>query len=291
MNNNNEAPHSLLVGMPYDNPSINYINNVQTGALAACRRLNCHLIVEKIDLAAGDVPDVVSRLVTTSRLDGLVLTPPVCNHQAILEALHKAGVPFVSIAPDEATAVTPLSVQMDDYRAACELTRYLISLGHQRIGFIKGHPRFTVSEQRYRGYCATLLDNGLKVDEEIVKQGYFSHRSGIICGEALLKDRHRRPTAIFCSNDDMAAAVIEVAHKLDIPIPGSVSVAGFDDTAIASLTWPPLTTVRQPIAQMAETAIELLVRHMAAGKTDESESRVKLDFEIIIRKSTANPQK
>jgi LacI family transcriptional regulator len=289
--NSNQATNSLLIGMPYDNPSTHYINNVQTGALAACRRRNCHLIVEKIDLTAGDVPDAVGRLVTASRLDGVVLTPPVCDHAEILEVLLKTRIPFVCIAPDQATPKTPLSVQIDDYKAAYELTRYLASLGHQRIGFIKGHPRFIVSEQRYQGYCAALRDSGLKVDDEIVKQGYFSHRSGIICGEALLHEARLRPSAIFCSNDDMAAAVIEVAHKLDIPVPGSVSVAGFDDTAIASLTWPPLTTVRQPIVQMAETAIELLIRHLAPGQTEESENRVKLDFEIIIRKSTANPSK
>jgi len=286
-----QVTNSLLIGMPYDNPSSNYLNNVQAGALAACRRRNCHLIVEKIDLTAADVPDTVGRLLANSRLDGMVLTPPVCDHAEILAVLHKARIPFVCIAPDETTPETPLSVQIDDYKAAYELTRYLVSLGHQRIGFIKGHPRFTVSEQRYQGYCAALRDSGLKVEDAIVKQGYFSHRSGIICGEALLKETPQRPTAIFCSNDDMAAAVIEVAHKLDIRVPEGVSVAGFDDTAVASLTWPPLTTVRQPIVQMAETAIELLIRHLTPGQTGESESRVKLDFEIIIRKSTSNPNK
>jgi LacI family transcriptional regulator len=87
----------------------------------------------------------------------------------------------------------------------------------------------------------------------------------------------------------MAAAVIEVARKLNIPVPDAVSIAGFDDTAIASLTSPTLTTVRQPIAQMAETAIELLLRNSSPLRSDKNGNHVMLDFEIVIRKSTANP--
>jgi LacI family transcriptional regulator len=121
----------------------------------------------------------------------------------------------------------------------------------------------------------------------MIKQGYFSHQSGVVCGQALLKDAASRPTAIFASNDDMAAATIEVANKLHIKVPKDLSVAGFDDTAVASLTWPTLTTVRQPIAQMAEAAVEMLVSHL--DKTGASENNTTLDFEIIIRKSTANP--
>jgi LacI family transcriptional regulator len=292
--NKNEAtaPNSFVIGMLYDNPSANYINNVQNGAMAACRRRNSRLAVEKVDLTARDLRARVANFISISKPHGMVLTPPACDNEDILKLLSSSGIPYASIAPNEFDKA-PLAVRMDDYKAAYDLTKYLISLGHVRIGFIKGHPKLTVSEHRFQGYCDALKEVNLKIDKDIIKQGYFSQESGTVCSQALLKDAASRPTAIFASNDDMAAATIEVANKLHIKVPNELSVAGFDDTTIASLAWPTLTTVRQPIAQMAETAVELLLKHLDPGQQtapEESKNQVTLDFEIIIRKSTAQPQ-
>lgn len=293
MNNNNAtASNPFVIGMLYDNPSVNYINNVQNGAQAACRRRNCRLAVEKIDLTARDLRAQVTNFISISKPNGMVLTPPACDNEDILKALSAGGIPFASIAPNEPDKA-PLAVRMDDYRAAFDLTKYLISLGHERIGFIKGHPKLKVSEHRFQGYCDALKQANLKIDKEMIKQGYFSRESGTDCSQALLKDAASRPTAIFASNDDMAAATIEVANKLHIKVPNEVSVAGFDDTTVASLSWPTLTTVRQPIAQMAETAVELLLKHLDPGQQTApagSKNQVTLDFEIVIRKSTAPPK-
>jgi LacI family transcriptional regulator len=284
--------NSFVIGMLYDNPSVNYINNVQNGALAACRHRNCRLAAEKVDLTARDLRAQVANFISISKPHGMVLTPPVCDNEDILKVLSASKTPFSSIAPNEPDK-TPLSVRMDDYRAAYDLTKYLISLGHERIGFIKGHPKLIASEHRFQGYCDALKQANLKIDKEIIKQGYFSHESGTVCSQALLKDTALRPTAIFASNDDMAAATIEVANKLRIKVPYEVSVVGFDDTMIASLAWPPLTTVRQPIVQMGETAVELLLKYLDPGQQTAPEGRknlVTLDFEIIIRKSTTQPK-
>jgi LacI family transcriptional regulator len=223
--------NSFVIGMLYDNPSVNYINNVQSGALAACRRRNCRLAVEKIDLTARDVRAQVTNIISISKPNGIVLTPPACDNEDILKILRAKGIPFASIAPNDEKA--PLSVRMDDFKAAYDLTNYLVSLGHERIGFIKGHPKLRVSEHRFQGYCEALKKANLKIDKEIIKQGYFSRESGADCGQAILKDTASRPTAIFASNDDMAAAVIEVANKLHIKVPNEVSIVGFDDTTIA----------------------------------------------------------
>lgn len=290
--NDGAASNSFVIGMLYDNPSVNYINNVQNGALAACRRRNCRLAAEKVDLTARDLRAQVTNFISISKPHGMVLTPPACDNEDILKVLSANGIPYASIAPNEFDK-TPLAVRMDDYKAAFDLTKYLVSLGHERIGFIKGHPKLKVSEHRFQGYCDALKQANLKIDKDIVKQGYFSRESGTDCSQALLKNTASRPTAIFASNDDMAAATIDVANKLHIKIPNEVSVAGFDDTTIASLAWPPLTTVRQPIAQMGETAVELLLKHLDPGKQaspEGSKNQVTLDFEIIIRKSTAQPK-
>jgi LacI family transcriptional regulator len=135
-----------------------------------------------------------------------------------------------------------------------------------------------------------MRDFGLNPDEMPVEQGYFSYRSGLTAGERLLS-RGEIPTAIFASNDDMAAATISVAHRLGLNVPDDISIVGFDDTALATSVWPELTTVKQPIASMAEAALELLVadlRGHRAGAPHKGTERV-LSHAIIIRESSGPP--
>jgi LacI family transcriptional regulator len=123
-----------------------------------------------------------------------------------------------------------------------------------------------------------------------VEQGYFSYRSGLIAGERLL-GRDNRPTAIFASNDDMAAATVSVAHRLGLAVPEDLSIVGFDDTALATSVWPELTTVKQPIAAMAEAALELLIADLRSrqnGATHKAGERV-LSHALIIRESSGPP--
>ena len=151
-------------------------------------------------------------------------------------------------------------VGIDDFKAAYEMTNYLIGLGHRRIGFVKGHPSHTSGVQRAMGFEAALHAAGSKVEKPVIAQGYYSYRSGLEAGEQLLSGR-KLPTAIFASNDDMASGVMAVAHRKGLDVPRDLSIVGFDDT-IASAVWPGLTTVRQPISDIAATAIDVIVRNM-----------------------------
>jgi LacI family transcriptional regulator len=119
----------------------------------------------------------------------------------------------------------------------------------------------------------------------------FTYRSGLDAAEHLLA-LEERPTAIFSSNDDMAAAAVAVAHRLGLDVPGDLTVTGFDDTALATTIWPELTTVRQPIAGMAREAVQSLVRRVRAlreGEAAEPE-QVRMDFELVRRQSDAAPR-
>jgi LacI family transcriptional regulator len=131
---------------------------------------------------------------------------------------------------------------------------------------------------------------GLTVDPSLVQQGFFTYKSGLEAAEKLF-DRKRPPTAVFASNDDMAAAVVSVAHRRGLDVPRDVSVVGFDDTASATTVWPELTTVRQPVAAMAATAVELLQRGAQGRK--EGQARVVLDHVVphtlVKRDSVAAP--
>jgi LacI family transcriptional regulator len=174
---------------------------------------------------------------------------------------------------------------MDDYRAAYDMTVYLLGLGHRQIGFVRGHPDHGVSPRRYGGFAAAMADHGCVIDPDLVRQGYFTFQSGFAAAESLLS-HSKRPTAIFAASDDMALGVMSVAARMGLTIPADLSVVGFDDNPAAKVVWPQLTTVRQPIAEMAAAAADLLISGDAKAALEAGQplSRM-LDFEIILRQS------
>jgi LacI family transcriptional regulator len=178
-------------------------------------------------------------------------------------------------------------VRVDDRAAAEDMTRYLLGLGHRRIGFIKGHPNQSVSNQRLHGFLDVLRDAGIDQDPALIQQGYFDYRSGMAAAEKLLHGAER-PTAIFAANDDMAAATVAVATRLGIQVPRDLSVTGFDDTPISSIVYPALTTIRQPIAAMGRSAIDLLLSEVKRLRDHEKRAPAEelLPHALIKREST-----
>jgi LacI family transcriptional regulator len=158
------------------------------------------------------------------------------------------------------------------------------------VGFIKGHPNQTASGERWLGFETALRESEFKLEPPCIEQGYFSYRSGLDAAEKLIATRPR-PTAIFASNDDMAAAAVSVAHRRGLDVPRDLSVVGFDDSAIATTVWPELTTIRQPIASMAEAALDVLIRKIR--KRRDGETNLSIDrlvaHELIVRQSAAAP--
>jgi LacI family transcriptional regulator len=281
-----EATH---IGLLYANPSAAYLSQFLIGALEAARRAGSHLVIESCESENADEQAEVTRRFATSDVEGVILPPPLSESQPIMAELRAIGIPVVTVAmgvPGE----DDLNVKIDDRAAAAEMTRYLIGLGHRSIGFIKGHPNHIASHDRERGFLDALAEAGLNPAESPVEQGYFTYRSGLTATERLLS-RGRPPTAIFASNDDMAAAAVSVAHRRHLAVPGDLSVAGFDDTSLATTIWPELTTVKQPISAMAEAALELLLddlRGRRAGRSRHRTERV-LDHDVIVRESTGRP--
>lgn len=279
---------SYLLALLYDDPSLNYLAQVQIGALAKCREEGFYLLVEPCRRGVPGVTRAVRSLLVRSRVDGVILTPPVCDSPAVMAALEEAGVAYVRIAPARAPYRAP-AVAMDDYQAGYDMTAYLLSLGHRRIAFIKGPRAHGAASRRYDGFCAALAAAQIALPAGFVARGDFSFDAGMDCGLALLR-RRPRPSAIFAANDDMAAGVVAAAHRLGVALPEALSVAGFDDTA-ARLTWPAITTVRQPITAMAKAATGLLIAALRTrGREEKSPPpRLMLDYEIIHRASTAPP--
>ena len=172
------------------------------------------------------------------------------------------------------------------FQASREITQYLIGLGHTRCGFIQGHPNQTASARRFEGFRAALDEAGIGLEPGWIQPGEFTYRSGLKAAEKLLGKR-QRPSAIVASNDDMAAAVVSVAHRRGLDVPRDLSVVGFDDTSAATNVWPELTTVRQPIASMADTAVDILMR--AIRRQDGTVVDKVLAHTLVKRGSVAVP--
>ncbi len=290
----NKAARSLAsaaearVGLVYCNPSVAYFNELLIGALDGSGRNGMQLVVDKCEIGNPEAAVAAVRHLVKGGLNGMVLTAPISESRKLISELLKAGVSVVSVATGgfrgEVTCVG-----IDDCKAAYEMTNYLLKLGHRRIGFIKGHPSHTSSTQRFKGFEQALHDTDYKIKEPMVAQGYFSYRSGLEAAEQLLSGR-KVPTAIFASNDEMASAVMSVAHRKGLDVPRDISIVGFDDT-IAGSVWPQLTTIRQPIYEIASTAIDIIadnIRNLKAGTRPKPSNRL-VPHTLIERESTAPP--
>lgn len=278
---------SFFIGLIYDKPSDSYVSQFLLSALKECRGRGYHLIVDECGKNDKQLLNSVEELLDIYRVDGLVLIPPVCDNKAVLELLKNAQVPFIRIAPDTELTTSPY-ICMDDYQAAFDVTESLIKQGHTKIAFIIGDPVHGASRLRYQGYLDALCSHQINVPPEYIEQGYFCYKSGLSAAQKIL-DLDDKPTAIFASNDEMAAATLSAAYMHKIDVPGQLSVYGFDDIQLATKVWPNLSTVRQPIDDMAALAIELLT----SGKFDDLSKvsptyyRYVLDFSVIERDSSA----
>lgn len=273
------------IGLPYSNPSAAYISQFLVGMLDEVSRLGAQLVLVRCDAGNEEEERDAVRQLLQGQVSGLLLTAPMSDSLAVRQEAALADVPSVIVGAGRFHGDIS-SVRIDERKAAYDMTKKILDLGHRTIGFITGHPNQTASAARLSGFEAALADiaPGAK---RTVEQGYFTFQSGLQAAERLLSARDR-PTAIFASNDDMAAAVISVAHRRGLDVPNDVSVVGFDDTAIATTVWPELTTVRQPIADLAVAAVNLLLLQIRTRKTGKQPAQdVVLPYTLVERQSTA----
>ena len=275
------SAETVRIGLLYSNPSAAYLSEFLVGSLEQSSFGGRQLILERCDTPDSERAAIEKLL--GAGVNGIILPPPLCDSPTALAAV--AGIPAVAVATGRPAESS--SVRIDDKAAALAMTRRLIQLGHSDIGFIIGHPNQTASAQRHAGFLEAMAEAGLKVAPDQVVQGYFTYRSGLEAAQQLLA-QPTRPSAIFASNDDMAAATIAVAHRQGLNVPGDLTVVGYDDSPLATTIWPALTTVRQPIADMARAAVDILVediRNRRAGEPGVTQHQL-MDFALIERESS-----
>ncbi len=269
---------SFQAALLYDNPSPYYVYHLLAGAQERCAELGYRLLIQPVDSNAPGLVQDIAAMIDETHLDGLILSPPVTECAALLDELDKRGLPYVRVEPG-IRREDGHSVTIDDIAAARELTAHLTGHGHRAIAFITGPESHISSVERLAGYRAALEEAGIAFDPALVATGDYSFESGREAARRILA-RSPRPTAIFAGNDDMAAGALAVAHELDITVPDELSIAGFDDSTLAAAVWPPLTTVRQPVRELAHTAADLLLA------PERGAGRVTLDYTLVIRAST-----
>jgi LacI family transcriptional regulator len=274
---------SFAIGLVFHNASWHYIQNVQRGVLETARKYGYSTIMHPSDFSVAHDTQEILRLVSQQVVDGLLFTPPSDNAADLLQALHEQSFPFVRLTPSDRENPWPY-VAATDFQGAADMTRYLLTLGHRRIGYVIGPAEQKAAKDRFSGYRSALAEGGLVFDPDLVAQGDDHFEAGFKAAQKVLA---ARPTAIFCNNDEMAAGANAAVFESGLRVPDDVSVAGFDDVALSRQIWPALTTVRQPIYQMAEVATELLLG-ILNGDEPEDQS-IDIPTSLIVRDSARAP--
>ena len=273
---------SFLIGLTYERPSPSYVVELQRGALDRLRGTRYRLMVLPFNHASEKPGDLIAFL-RSAGLDGVLLAPPSCDVPEVLDALDAAHIAHGRISPVEMPE-RGATAGMDDRAAAREIARHLIDLGHRRIAILAGQEHHAASGLRMAGYRDAFAAAG--IEPLAIEQGDFTLAGGQAAARRLLALPGPAPTALLAQNDDMAVGAIQAARDAGLSVPEDISVAGFDDAEIARLSWPRLTTMRQPVYDIAHAATDGLL-HLLAG--EPSPPRRELGHELVLRQSTAVP--
>lgn len=275
--------HIMLVHAhsPDREPNSYYDAGLELGALRACSTLGFDLVTRSVDPTSKDRRRLLSSILERERPAGLIVSPPMSDDLDLIDAAQRAGVRMVAISAGEVARALVPAVGIDERAGGSAIGEHLVSLGHRGIGFIRGPAEHQSAALRYGGFRGALRDAGVH-GEPWVAIGDFTFKSGVEAADRMLRDK-ASVTALACANDDMAAGAMFALHRAGLDIPGQISVTGFDDTPMSQIIWPPLTTVRQPIKDFAERAVQKLVGNHVDNGYDV------LAHELIVRESTAPP--
>jgi len=274
---------NFLLGLLHDNPNAQTVLNFQEGVLDAIRDTEFALVVRPVDRHSPDMLDDIRHFLEQQRLYGVLILPPISENDELAELCREMGCGYVRMgsAPlDDEEHV----VASNDRAMVEQAVDYLVEAGHRRIAIIQGPSGFRSAFERREGFLAAMRKHGLEVPESAIEQGTYRFESGRVAAGKLL-DGPNPPTAIFSSNDEMAAGALHAARERNLSVPADLSIVGFDDSPIAAHIWPPMTTVGWPIREMAKAAALKLV---APG--DEGALASTFPARLVLRQSVAPPR-
>ncbi|MCA9835362.1 MAG: LacI family DNA-binding transcriptional regulator [Trueperaceae bacterium] len=232
-----------------------------------------------ISTASDDIKERSQMDLLQEISDGLVLVL-AHNNDYDVSVFSRDGLPVVMIDHRGSTIPLP-AVDVDNYYGGRQATEYLIALGHQRIGFVKG--RYEASSLRFKGYKEALECAKLPFEESLVAEGEFTQPGGFAAANELLNLKDL-PSAIFAANDLSAFGVMEAIKEKGLRIPDDISVLGFDDIPMANQVFPALSTIRQPLFEMGQAAARMMLAKLRG--VEPPSNRITLATELVERAST-----
>jgi LacI family transcriptional regulator len=279
-----------------------YLMEILNGILETAAQYQQNTTIFSISDWTIDEPKILQAC--DGRIDGMILIGPPMRPSFVRQIPRHT--PFVFIHNNSGLPNVP-SLDVDNENGSYDMTKLLLNYGHRCIAHITGSMTMTCSRERQSGYLRALQEKGIKWDEDLTVLGDFTIERGRECTLCLLQRLKNRPlpTAILCDSDAIAFGCIEVLNDHGIRVPEDISVTGFDDTHLAQITNPPLTTVRQPFGLMAKRAVEILLSHVEmepaqpenhpviSNNGDETDGHLileRLPHEIIIRSSVCAPR-
>ncbi|MBB3035039.1 LacI family DNA-binding transcriptional regulator [Alteriqipengyuania lutimaris] len=273
---------NFLLGLLHDNPNAQTVLNFQEGVLDAIRDTEFALVVRPVDRHSPDMLEDIRSFLELQRLYGVLLLPPISENDDLAKLCRDMGCGYVrmgSAALDEAEHL----VQSNDREMVESVIDYLVGIGHRRIAIIEGPAGFRSAAERRDGFLAAMKRHGLEVPAAAIARGTYRFNSGIEAATQLLAS-DASISAIFASNDEMAAGAYHAARERGIKVPDQLSIIGFDNSPIAAHIWPPMTTVGWPIREMAKAAALKLI-------APDSEEALPSTFpaSLVTRDSVAPP--
>ena len=275
---------SHLIGIIIPDLSNPVFSRIIAGIESYIRNLDYSLLITATDF---DIEMKIQHIhiLKDKGVDGLILVTDHGNSE-FYQAMLAFEKPIIMIGSESYIDTIPV-VRIDNYKAACEATQYLIDLGHEKIGMIRGPLTDPQSgKERYDGYKDTLIKAGL-FEENLIAEGWYSFDDGYHGMEMLLSKSHR-VTAVFCACDLMAVGAMKYANEQGISVPSELSVLGFDDVEIARMYSPSLTTVKQPFEENGRLAIETLVQMMEDAEHRAPFKHQIVKHQLVVRESTVN---
>ena len=283
--------HLITVLLPLETGAFmsEYYGVVLSGVISAARDCGTETRVALIDPDGGDILEQMQRVAIGA--GGLLyMALPLTTRQLVkLEDFARPVVVMGGSLPPHADLSTSRvnTVAVDNFAAMRELTTRLLKLGHRQIGLIGGPTTVRDAWERERGFLEAMKEGRGLVDPQAILHAEFTVEAGLQGWQQIGKCTPR-PTAVMCGNDEIAVGVLQALAKEKVNCPADVSVVGFDDSRWATRVTPPLTTVRQPMAQLGRTAAELLVNRLQNAGETKVEHRL-FPVEIIDRQSVAAP--
>ncbi len=275
---------NFLIGLVHDNPNAQTVMNVQLGMLEALHGTEFEMVVRPVERGSATMLDDLRHFLERQRLFGVLLMPPISENDQVAQTCVDIGCRYVRMGSAMLDTEDRM-VASNDREVVRAATGYLIECGHRRIGLVAGPHGFRSARERRIGFEEALDAANIALPRSMIADGNYTFESGLVAAERLL-DLMPRPTAIFASNDEMAAGVVHAAQARGIEVPIDLSIIGFDDTPIAAHIWPPLTTVRWPIASMARSAALKLI----AGENEPVAEPSLFRSTLIRRASVASPR-